>query len=235
MLCHVLCTLFNPDNQLHLTISTNSTALNTLIVCCSTILTCLRCCQHRISMLCNRDYSYWPQSKWWQFLKSGCGFAKRLLFVSHVFELLLIYLYKSIKYKSKFAIRSAKLDYLKSLLSCAHQTPQFAATLWSEINDIFGCLRKQKLGFDSHLSSDDINHFFRTVVVSAHHKTADSYEAPQFSVEKDLFQFKPTDSSVVASLLTKLNIRKSTGPGDFFSTLFLQRVADCIPLTKHLL
>jgi len=39
-----------------------------------------------------------------------------------------ISLCRTIKNKLKFAIHSAKLDYIKSFLSCSHQTPQFAAT-----------------------------------------------------------------------------------------------------------
>ena len=53
--------------------------------------------------------------------------AKRL--ADHSKALSDVSLYKATKNKLKSAIRSAKLDYIKSLLSCSRQTPQFAATL----------------------------------------------------------------------------------------------------------
>ena len=46
--------------------------------------------------------------------------------------------YKMIKNNLKCQIRSAKLGYLHSLLVRARQVPQFAATLWSEVNNIIG-------------------------------------------------------------------------------------------------
>ena len=65
--------------------------------------------------------------------------------------------YKTVKNKLKSAIRSAKLDYLRSLLCRARHTPQFAADLWSEINDTVGHPKKQAPVLDSRLSLDDIN------------------------------------------------------------------------------
>ena len=53
-----------------------------------------------------------------------------------------------------------KLDYLRSLLSCAHQAPRFAATLWPKINGMIGYPRKQAPVLDSRLSINDINQFF---------------------------------------------------------------------------
>ena len=78
-------------------------------------------------------------------------------------KILLIYLishYKSTKNKLKSAIRSAKLNYLRSLLSRARQAPRFAATLWSEVNDMVGRAKRQTPVLDSRLSLDDINQFF---------------------------------------------------------------------------
>jgi len=100
------------------------------------------------------------------------------------------------------------------------------------INNIIGHPKKQKSGIDSNLSSDDLNHFFRTVAVSDDHKPADNYEASQFSGDRELFTFERIDSSQITSMLTKLNIWKSTGPDDL-SAHFLQKTADCIaiPLT----
>jgi len=112
-------------------------------------------------------------------------------------------------------------------MSCSHQTPQFAATLWSEINNIIGRPKKQKSGLDSHLLSDDLNDFFRTIAVSDDHKPADSYETSQSSGDKELFSFEPIDISLVMPMLTKLDIRKSTGP-DGLSALFLQKTADSV-------
>ena len=131
------------------------------------------------------------------------------------------------KNKLKSAIRSAKLDYLRSLLCRARHTPRFAADLWSEINDTVGCPKKPAPVLDSRLSLDDINRFFRTVAVSADHRSADYFISPPSPCGMQLFQFEPVDSCVVLSLLTKLDTRKSTGPNDL-SALFLQRVAECI-------
>ena len=56
--------LLSPDNHLSLTRNTNSVTSKSSIVCCSSKLLCLGCCQHRISTQCNRDYLYWTHSKW---------------------------------------------------------------------------------------------------------------------------------------------------------------------------
>ena len=56
--------------------------------------------------------------------------------------------------------------------------------------------KKQTPVLDSRLSLDDINQFFRTVVVSANHRTADSCVAPSLPCGRQLFQFEPVDSSV---------------------------------------
>ena len=141
--------------------------------------------------------------------------------------------YKSVKNRLKSTIRSAKFNYLRSLLSHARQAPRSAATLWSEVCDIIGRPKKQSSVIDPSLSLDDINTFFRTVAISADHQAADCYVPPPSSFDKKLFQFEPVNSSVVFSLLSKLNARKSAGP-DNFSALFLQRVSECIsvPLTN---
>ena len=56
--------LLSPDNHLSLTRNTNSVTSKSSIVCCSSKLLCSGCCQHRISTQRNRDYLYWPHSKW---------------------------------------------------------------------------------------------------------------------------------------------------------------------------
>ena len=70
------------------------------------------------------------------------------------------------------------------------------------------------------------------MAISADHKAADCAPPPS-SCGRKLFQFEPVNSSIVSSLLSKLNTRKSTGP-DNLSALFLQRVSKCIavPLTN---
>ena len=55
---------------------------------------------------------------------------------------------------------SAKLEYLQSLLNRARGAPQFAAALWSQVNDIVGRRKQQKSSLDPALSLDDINNFF---------------------------------------------------------------------------
>ena len=42
----------------------------------------------------------------------------------------------------------------------AHGAPQFAAALWSQVNDIVGHRKQQKSSLDPALSLDDINNFF---------------------------------------------------------------------------
>ena len=56
--------LLSPDNHLSLTRNTNSVTSKSSIVCCSSKLLCLGCCQYRISTQRNRDYLYWLHSKW---------------------------------------------------------------------------------------------------------------------------------------------------------------------------
>ena len=68
--------------------------------------------------------------------------------------------YKTIKNSLKMVVRSAKLEYLQSLLNHARGTPQFAAALWSQVNDIVGCRKQQKSSLDPALSMDGINNFF---------------------------------------------------------------------------
>ena len=46
--------------------------------------------------------------------------------------------YKSIKNSLKTMIRAAKLEYVRSLLTRSRRSPKFAATLWSEVNEIIG-------------------------------------------------------------------------------------------------
>ena len=67
------------------------------------------------------------------------------------------------------------------------------------------------------------------MAVSADHRTTDCFAFPPSLCDKQLFQFKPVDSCVVSSLLTKLDVRKSTGPDDL-SALFLQRVLPSVLL-----
>ena len=127
----------------------------------------------------------------------------------------------------KSEIHSAKLDYLNSLLNQARQAPRFAASLWSEFTDVVRRPKNRKSAFDSHLSVNDINQLFQKVPVSTDHRTTDCYVSPRSLSGRELFHFEPLDSSVVVSLLMKLDIRKSTGP-DGLSGLFLQWVSESI-------
>ena len=66
--------------------------------------------------------------------------------------------YKTIK-NLKMAVHSAKLEYLQSLLNHARGTPQFAAALWPQVNDIVGRKKQHKSPLDLALSLDDINNY----------------------------------------------------------------------------
>ena len=74
--------------------------------------------------------------------------------------------YKQIKNNLKCLIRSAKLEYLGSLLRWARQTPQFAATLWSEVNNVIGHKVCQTPWNDSNVSLEGVDEFFRTVAIT---------------------------------------------------------------------
>ena len=50
------------------------------------------------------------------------------------------------------AVRSAKLEYLQSLLNHARGAPQFAAVLWSQVNDIIGRRKQHKSPLNPALS-----------------------------------------------------------------------------------
>ena len=116
----------------------------------------------------------------------------------------------------------------------ARQVPQFAATLWSEVNTIIGRNVIRPSVIKSAVSLDTINKFFRTIAISGDHQSANSYVIPP-SVNcsaADSFRFSCTMSSSVVSLLEPLDTKKSTGP-DGLSALFLRKVAAEIlePLT----
>ena len=112
--------------------------------------------------------------------------------------------YKMIKNDLKCQIRSAKLGYLHSLLVRARQVPQFAATLWSEVNNIIGRQVIRLSVIDPAVSLDTINQFFRTIAISNDHQPANSYVAPS-SVDggaPDSFRF---DRSVSYQLSDRPN------------------------------
>ena len=140
--------------------------------------------------------------------------------------------YKSIKNSLKMAVRSAKLDYLQSLLSHARGAPQFVAILWSQVNDVIGRTKLCKSPLDPALSLEDINNFFRTVAVSDGHNSPESFLFPSAVNSGNIFKFRRIEVSEVVSLLRNLNVKKSTRP-DGISTLFLQKVPEevAIPLS----
>ena len=115
------------------------------------------------------------------------------------------------------AVHSAKLEYLQSLLNHARDAPQFAAVLWSQVNDIIGRRKQHKSPLNPGL--DDINNFFRTVAVSNNHNPAGSFIFPSIMATVDIFKFRRIEVSEVALLLRNLNVKKSTGP-DGISSLF---------------
>ena len=85
---------------------------------------------------------------------------------------------------------------------------------------VVGRPKNQKSVFYSYLSVNDLNQFFQKVAVSTDHSTADCYVVPLSLSGRELFHFEPVDSSVLVSLLMKLDVRKSTEP-DGLSVLFL--------------
>ena len=128
--------------------------------------------------------------------------------------------YKSIKNSLKTMIRTAKLDYIKSLLLHFRRSPKFAATLWSKVNEIIGRRQSCRSSLSSDLSLESINDFFRTVAVTNDHRPAASYSPPAPSSHSNVFKFQPIQSSEVLSALRGLDTKKSAGPdGISFSTL----------------
>ena len=99
--------------------------------------------------------------------------------------------YKSIKNSLKTMIRAAKLEYVRSLLTHSYRSPKFAATLWSEVNEIIRRRQSHKSSLCSDLSLESINDFFRTVAVTDDYHPAKSYLAPATSLCPDIFQFQP--------------------------------------------
>ena len=83
------------------------------------------------------------------------------------------------------------------------------------------------------LSLDSINDFFRTVAISTSHEPASSFIDAANSGDAPTFQFHTISSSVVLSLLNKLDVSKSVGP-DGISARFLMEVTEpfAAPLTK---
>ena len=59
--------------------------------------------------------------------------------------------YKSIKNSLKIMICSAKLEYIRSLLTHSHHSPKFTVTLWSEVNEIIGWCQSHKSSLCSAL------------------------------------------------------------------------------------
>ena len=114
----------------------------------------------------------------------------------------------------------------------AHDAPQFAAALWSQVNDIVGRRKLHKSPLDPALPLDDINNFFQAVAVSNNHYPAGSFMFPSVAASGNIFKFRHIEVSEVALLLRNLNIKKSTGPGGI-SSLFLLKVAEeiAVPLS----
>ena len=88
--------LLSPDNHLSLTRNTNSVTSKSSIVCCSSKLLCLGCCQHRISTQRNRDYLHWPHSKWrpvgyHRYIKEGVVLER--VYRSNTFSVILNFLW----------------------------------------------------------------------------------------------------------------------------------------------
>ena len=105
----------------------------------------------------------------------------------------------------------------------AHGAPQFAAALWSQVNDIVGRRKLHKSPLDPALPLDDINNFFQAVAVSNNHYLAGSFMFPSVATSGNIFKFRHIEVSEVALLLRNLNIKKSTGPGGI-SSLWLRRL-----------
>ena len=124
-------------------------------------------------------------------------------------------------------IRSSKLNYLQSLLRQARHAPWFAATLWSQVNEVIGHTKHHQSPLHPDLSLDSVNNFFRTVAVSHEHNSAEFFVTPSIDV-KEVFQFKRIQLSEVISLLSNLDIKKSTGP-DGISALFYSKLLRRLP------
>ena len=86
---------------------------------------------------------------------------------------------------------------------------------------------------NTSLSLDSINDFFRTVAISSSHEPASNFTDCTNSDDAPTFHFQTISSSVVLSLLNKLDVRKSVGP-DGISARFLKEVAESVaaPLTN---
>ena len=104
-------------------------------------------------------------------------------------------------------IRSSKLNYLQSLLRQARHAPRFAATLWSQVNEVIGRTNHHQSPLHLDLSLDSVNNFFRTVAVSHELTSAEFFVTPSIDVE-DVFKFKRVQVSEVISLLNNLDIKK---------------------------
>ena len=81
--------------------------------------------------------------------------------------------YKTIKNYLKSMIRSSKLNYLQSLLRQACHAPRFAATLWSQVNEVIGRTKHHQSPLRPDLSLDSVNNFFQAVAVSHEHNSAE--------------------------------------------------------------
>ena len=126
--------------------------------------------------------------------------------------------------KLKCHICEAKLSYLKQLLLQTKNNPHSAADLWSGVNKVSGryCIRKNNTK-NTTLSLDSINDFFQTVAISTSHEPASSFIDSANTGDAPTFQFHTISSSVVLSLLNKLDVRKSVGP-DGISARFLNQL-----------
>ena len=64
--------------------------------------------------------------------------------------------YKIIKNHFKSMIHSSKLNYLQSLLRQACHAPRFAATLWSQVNEVIGQTKHHQSPLHPDLSLDSV-------------------------------------------------------------------------------
>ena len=137
--------------------------------------------------------------------------------------------YKQLKNRLKVLVHEAKISYLNQLLLRSKKDPQHSAELWLGINNILGQYHFRQNSIDATLSLNDINSFFCTVAITPDHCPATSFDVTadvtaSTDLPVDRFQFSMISESLVLSLLSRLDIRKSVGP-DGLSARFLKEVA----------
>ena len=149
-------------------------------------------------------------------------------------KLVLLTTYKQLKNRLKVLVREAKILYLNQLLLGSKKDPHHSAELWLGINNILGWYHFRQNSIDATLSLNDINSFFCTVAITPNHCPATCFDATASAdMPVDRFQFSMISETLVLSLLSHLDVRKSVGP-DGLSVRFLKEVAEqiVIPLTK---